>query len=78
MEEDLWAMKAHISRLVEGDKNTAFFHASALVRRRCNHISSMKDRMSNWLEGDREIADYIRKGFVDLFSTNQCSAPLSD
>ena len=38
----------------------------------------MKDKMGNWLKGDREIADYIRNGFLELFSTNQCSAPLSD
>ena len=77
LEEDFWAMKARISRLVEGDRNTTFFHASALVWRRCNHISGMKDRMGNWLEGDREIVDYIHNGFLDLFSIDQYSAPLS-
>ena len=78
LEEDFWVMKACISRLVEGNRNTAFFHASALVRCRRNRISRMKDRMGNWLEGDREIAEYIRNGFLELFSTNQCSAPLLD
>ena len=77
LEEDFWAMKARISRLVEGDRNMTFFHASALVRRRCNRISGMKDRMGNWLEGDREIVDYIHNGFLDLFSIDQYSAPLS-
>ena len=47
LEEDFWVMKACISRLVEGNRNTAFFHASALVRCRRNHISGMKDRMGN-------------------------------
>ena len=52
------------SRLVEGDRNTTFFHASALVRRRRIRIFGMKDRMGNWLEGDREIVDYIHNGFL--------------
>lgn len=33
LEEEFWAMKARILWLVEGDRNTAFCHTSALVRR---------------------------------------------
>ena len=76
LKEDFWAMKARISRLVEGDRNTTFFHASTLVRCRLICIFGMKDRMGNWLKGDREIVDYIHNGFLDLFSTDQYSALL--
>ena len=78
LEEDFWAMKVCISRLVEGDRNIAFFHVSALVRCRRNRILGMKDRMGTLLEGEGEIADHIRSGFLELFSINQCSASLSD
>ncbi|KAK7816281.1 hypothetical protein CFP56_044172 [Quercus suber] len=61
LEEEFWAMKAHILWLVEGDRSTSFFHTSALVRKRRNHILYMQDSMGNWLDGDREIADFIRK-----------------
>ena len=67
MEEDFLAMKARISRLVEGDRNTTFFHAFAVVRRRHIRFFGMKDRMDNWLEGDKEITDYIRNGFLEPF-----------
>ena len=63
-------MKAHISWMVEGDHNTSFFHTSTLVRRRRNKIHALKDHMGNWLQGDREVAEHIRKGFMDLFSTS--------
>lgn len=43
LEEEFWAMKARITWLVEGDRNTSFFHTSAIVRRRRNHISCIKD-----------------------------------
>nr|POE70957.1 hypothetical protein CFP56_49571 [Quercus suber] len=44
------------------------------VRRRRNLSLCMKDRVGNWLRGDREIADFIRKGFMDLFTSDHCSA----
>ena len=71
-------MKARILWLVEGDRDTSFFHTSALVRRRCNRILCMKDSMGNWLDGDKEIADFIRKGFSTLLTTGIICAPLAD
>lgn len=38
----------------------------------------MKDRVGNWLHGGREIANFIRKGFMDLFTSDHCSATLVD
>lgn len=43
LEEEFLAMKARITWLVKGDENTSFFHTSALVRRRRNRISCIKD-----------------------------------
>ena len=71
-------MKARILWLVEGDRNTAFYHMSALVRRRRNCILCMKDRVGNWLHGDRVIADFIKKGFMELFTSDLCSVSLAD
>lgn len=69
LEEEYWAMKVRILWLVEGDRNTSFYHTSALC---------MKDRMGNWLNGEREIADFIRKGFLKLFTSNHLSVALAD
>ena len=78
LEEESWAMKARILWLVEGDRNTSFYHTSTLVRRRRNHILCMKDRMGNWLNGEREIADFIRKWFLELFTSDHFSVTLVD
>ena len=78
LKEEFWAMKARILWLVEGDRNTSFYHTSALVRRRRNRILCMKDRMGNWLNGEREIADFIRKGFLELFTSDHFSVTLAD
>ena len=60
LEAEFWSMKSRISWVVEGDRNTAFFHTLALIRRRRNCISSMKDRMGNWLNREHDIANFIR------------------
>lgn len=38
IEKEYWAMKARILWLVKEDRNTSFYHTSALVRRKYNHI----------------------------------------
>lgn len=43
LEEEYWAMKVRTMWLVEGDKNTSFYHTSAFVRKRCNRILCIKD-----------------------------------
>ncbi|XP_030945010.1 uncharacterized protein LOC115969488 [Quercus lobata] len=35
-EKELWALKSRVNWLVQGDRNTAFFHVSTLVRRKRN------------------------------------------
>ncbi|KAF3965733.1 hypothetical protein CMV_010108 [Castanea mollissima] len=74
LEEEFWAMKSRITWLVEGDRNTSFYHTSASIHRRRNRISCMKDSVGNWIQGEREIADYIRKGFSDLFTSGHSYA----
>lgn len=71
-------MKARILWLVEGDRNTSFYHTSALVRRKRNRILCMKDRVGNWLNGEREIAEFIRQSFLDLFASGHISASLAE
>ena len=70
-------MKARILWLVERDRNTSFYHTSALVRRRRNCILCMKDRMGNWLNRERKIADFIRREFFELFTSGHVSASLT-
>ena len=66
-------MKSRITWLVKGDKNTAFYHTSTLVRRNRNRISCLKDHLGNWMNEVGKIANFIRNGYSELFTV---TAPL--
>ena len=77
LEEEFWAMKSRVLWLVEGDRNISFYHTVVLVRRRRNRILCMKDRMGNWINREREISEFIREGFSDLFTTGLTTSYLA-
>ena len=73
-EEELWALKSRVNWLIQGDRNTAFYHVSTLVRRKRNKISSIKDRMGEWLHDENEVKEFIREGFSSIYTTSLLSA----
>ena len=74
LEEDFWALKARVSWVVEGDRNTKFFHTSTIVRRRFNQISRLRNSMGDWVESRDQLMDLIHKGFSSLFCTSHLSS----
>lgn len=40
-----------------------------------NKISSLKDNQGNWIREEQEVADMVRNGFMNLFSTGFVSVP---
>lgn len=71
---DLWTLKSKISWMIQGDRNTSFYHVSTLARRKRNHIAAIKDESSNWLTKEREVMKYLSRGFVKLYTTSHVSA----
>ncbi|CAN1164600.1 hypothetical protein LINPERHAP2_LOCUS25660 [Linum perenne] len=43
----LWAQKSRADWLVDGDRNTRYFHQVTLHRRSCNKIASLRDAVGN-------------------------------
>ena len=35
-EEELWALKSRVNWMIQGDRNTTFYHVSTMVRRKRN------------------------------------------
>ena len=44
MEELYWIQKSRIKWLKEGDKNTGYFHATVIGKRKMNRISVLKKK----------------------------------
>ncbi|CAN1146793.1 Putative ribonuclease H protein At1g65750 [Linum perenne] len=63
-EELLWIQKARQQNIVEGDRNTAFYHKATLRRRAFNRISRLKNNEGEWIEEDEALL----KLAVEFFS----------
>ena len=74
-EEEFWSIKSRYNWLIQGDRNTSFFQTSTLIRRRRNRILCLKDSLGNWVQGERDIGELIRSGFIKLFTTSAISVP---
>lgn len=77
LEEEFWALKSQITWLVKGDRNIGFYHTLALVQRRRNRISCIKDQVGNWIHEEREIVGYIRQCYANLYSSSHSHSVLS-
>lgn len=69
-ERNLWDMKSRINGLVQGERNTAFYHISALVQPKRNRILAIQNNVDEWIVEERDVMNFIRRGFKDLFTTS--------
>ena len=54
-EEEIWALKSQVNWLVQGDRNTNFYHVSTLVRRKRNQILAIRIQL---------VSGFLRKGLL--------------
>lgn len=66
-EEMMWQQKSRNDWIVEGDRNTRFFHISTLARRKRNKINMLKDGDGKWIIGCKDLQDHIIDFFKNLF-----------
>ena len=57
--------------MIQGDRNTSFYHVSTLARRKRNHIAVVKDERESWLIEEMEVMKHFRAGFHTLYTTAQ-------
>ena len=73
-EHELWALKSRVNWMVQGDRNTAFYHVSALVRRNRNRITAIKNSVGEWINSEVEVMEFIRRGFCDIYASSHTSS----
>lgn len=64
-EEVLWCQRARYKWLQLGDRNTSFFHASTIIKKKRNKVEALKDDDGNWVMEEEKlkimVADYFRR-----------------
>ncbi|KAL4366987.1 hypothetical protein GQ457_05G012790 [Hibiscus cannabinus] len=68
-EESLWSQKACANWILKGDRNTNFFHASTMARRRANFISGLRIHGTDWCEEQEELRHAALSFYQELFSS---------
>ena len=56
-------LKSRVNWMMQGDRNTNFYHVSTLVRWKRNQIMAIKNVVGDWIHEEGEIKDFIRYGF---------------
>ncbi|KAL4283751.1 hypothetical protein GQ457_16G013400 [Hibiscus cannabinus] len=70
-EESLWFQKARSQWVDKGDRNTTFFHMSATVRNRHNHIHMLRLDDGSWCDDQELLKPHAIGFFHNLFTSEQ-------
>ena len=70
IEETMWRQRSRAMWLMEGDKNTKFFHGKANQRRKTNEIHKLKDGDGVWWRGEDHVERILVDHFSDIFSSS--------
>lgn len=69
-DEAYWCQKSRIQWLKEGDKNTKYFHASTIQRRKANHIGLLEKESGGWCQNGEEVVEEISAFYSNLFTSS--------
>uniref|UniRef100_A0A2N9ETY0 DUF4283 domain-containing protein n=1 Tax=Fagus sylvatica TaxID=28930 RepID=A0A2N9ETY0_FAGSY len=78
--ELIWRQKSRETWLRDGDRNTMFFHISAVVRHRKNSIDALRGEDGIWLVNLSDIREHVVSNFQQLFTEEEacCSLDLEN
>ncbi|XP_042520417.1 uncharacterized protein LOC122093928 [Macadamia integrifolia] len=71
MYEKLWAEKAKLRWMKNGDCNSKFFHLSVKLRRLKNQITSLKKEDGTWVSDQQGISSYVSDFFEKFHEADE-------
>lgn len=69
-EENLWRQKSRETWLKDGDKNTKFFHASTMHKRKINKIEKTKNDNSECLSSREAIGNELYSNLSNIWTSD--------
>lgn len=69
-EELMWFQRSRAKWLVDGDRNTRYYHLKTVQRRKRNKIVMLRDGNGQWLEKIEDVKALVNKFYFDLFTTD--------
>jgi len=73
-EEIVWFQKSKEQWVVDGDRNTTFFHTSTIIRRRRNRIDMLQNDEGRWLSNAQELETLALEYYRRLYSLDDLDA----
>jgi hypothetical protein len=66
-EELMWFQRSRAKWLIDGDRNTRYYHLKTVNRRKKNNITMLKDSNGNWVEDIDQIRHLVNEYYINLF-----------
>ncbi|XP_061363641.1 uncharacterized protein LOC133307196 [Gastrolobium bilobum] len=70
-EELLWFQRSRCELLLNGDRNTKFYHNATLSRQRHNRILVLKDENNNWISEPQALKGMVVDFFVKVYTDEE-------
>ncbi|XP_045810455.1 uncharacterized protein LOC123904892 [Trifolium pratense] len=67
-EELMWFQRSRANWLVDGDRNTRYYHLKAITRRRYNKVNMLRDMHGNWVEDVEALKQMANNYYKALFA----------
>jgi hypothetical protein len=74
--ELMWRQKSRETWLKDGDRNSRYFHISAVVKRRHNSIDAIRGDDGIWIVNLSKIREFVVGNFKHLFTEEVTSCPV--
>jgi hypothetical protein len=69
-EELMWFQRSREKWLIDGDRNTRYYHMKAITRRRKNNVLVLKNNEGHWIEDVNQLHGLVTEFYQNLFTAN--------
>ncbi|MCH86446.1 hypothetical protein A2U01_0007303, partial [Trifolium medium] len=69
-EELMWFQRSRAKWLIDGDRNTRYYHLKTISRRRRNNIVMLKNDQGDWIEDNIQLQELVNNYYKQLFKLN--------